>query len=278
MRTPSQPSCRLATNPRNLDCLKFVIGFYAKKLIQFAKHSGFSVYLVSLNRSKLAPMKLNSKLTLLGSITSLLVSPALHADDGAAACSVVDLAEVPELIYCEPDVQIVECFDNFVDCPVSEDFPIRVDLGEWVETGDVDGADLIEPDLVEPDLVEPELVDCELGGQEETTEPEVVICEKGDFLEEGELAVDVEEGGIPLDWLKRGHLENPEVMFQNTAILDGAVPTAFQAASTGAPARELRQDEHASAIEIKAASAQAPIKIEKKETIALVKAGRVFLR
>ena len=218
-------------------------------------------------------MKLKSKLTLLGSVTSLLVSPALHADDGAAACSVANLVEAPELIYCEPDVQIVECFDNLVDCPVPEDFPISVELGEWVETGDVDGADLTEPDLTEPDLV-----DCELGGQEETTEPEVVICEKGEFLEDGELAVDEEEGGIPLDWVKRGHLENPEVMFQNTAMLDGAAPTAFQAASTGAPVRELRQDEHASAIEIKAASAQAPIKVEKKETVALVKAGRVFLR
>lgn len=213
-------------------------------------------------------MKLKSKLTLLGSITSLLVSPALHADDGAAACSVVDLVEAPEPIHCEPDVQISECFENIVTCPMPEVFPISVELGEWVEIGEVDGIELIEPELIEP----------ELGGQEETTEPEVVICEEGEFLEEGELAVDEEEGGIPLDWVKRGHLENPEVMFQNTAMLDGAAPTAFQAASTGASVRELRQDEQASAIEIKAASAQAPIKVEKKETVALVKAGRVFLR
>lgn len=245
-----------------------MIGFDEKKLIQFLQDSGFSVYPASFNRPKLISMKLKSKLTLLGSITSLLVSPALHADDGAAACSVVDLVEAPEPIHCEPDVQISECFENIVTCPMPEVFPISVELGEWVETGDVDGAELIEPELIE----------CELGGQEETTEPEVVICEEGEFLEEGELAVDEEEGGIPLDWVKRGHLENPEMMFQNTAMLDGAAPTAFQAASTGASVRELRQDEHASAIEIKAASAQAPIKVEKKETVALVKAGRVFLR
>jgi hypothetical protein len=245
-----------------------VIGFDEKKLIQFLQDSGFSVYPASFNRPKLISMKLKSKLTLLGSVTSLLVSPALHAADGAAACSVVDLVEAPEPIHCEPDVQISECFENIVTCPMPEVFPISVELGEWVEIGDVDGIELIEP----------ELIDCELRGQEETTEPEVVICEEGEFLEEGELAVDEEEGGIPLDWVKRGHLENPEVMFQNTAMLDGAAPTAFQAASTGAPVRELRQDERASAIEIKAVSAQAPIKVEKKETVALVKAGRVFLR
>ena len=270
-----------------------MIGFDEKKLIQFLQDSGFSVYPASFNRPKLISMKLKSKLTLLGSITSLLVSPALHADDGAAACSVVDLVEAPEPIHCEPDVQISECFENIVTCPMPEVFPISGELGEWVETGDVDGAELIEPELIEPELIEPELIEpeliepeliepelieCELGGQDETTEPEVVICEEGEFLEEGELAVDEEEGGIPLDWVKRGHLENPEMMFQNTAMLDGAAPTAFQAASTGASVRELRQDEHASAIEIKAASAQAPIKVEKKETIALVKAGRVFLR
>lgn len=245
-----------------------MIGFDEKKLIQFLQDSGFSVYPASFNRPKLISMKLKSKLTLLGSITSLLVSPALHADDGAAACSVVDLVEAPQPIHCEPDVQISECFENIVTCPMPEVFPISGELGEWVEIGDVDGAELIEPELIEP----------ELGGQEETTEPEVVICEEGEFLEEGELAVDEEEGGIPLDWVKRGHLENPEAMFQNTAMLDGAAPTAFQAASTGAPVRELRQDEQASAIEIKAVSAQAPIKVEKKETVALVKAGRVFLR
>lgn len=245
-----------------------MIGFDEKKLIQFLQDSGFSVYPASFNRPKLISMKLKSKLTLLGSITSLLVSPALHADDGAAACSVVDLVEAPQPIHCEPDVQISECFENIVICPMPEVFPISGELGEWVEIGDVDGAELIEPELIEP----------ELGGQEETTEPEVVICEEGEFLEEGELAVDEEEGGIPLDWVKRGHLENPEMMFQNTAMLDGAAPTAFQAASTGASVRESRQDEHASAIEIKAASAQAPIKVEKKETVALVKAGRVFLR
>jgi len=76
-------------------------------------------------------------------------------------------------------------------------------------------------------------------------------------------------GEVPIDWVKRGDGDNPEI-FYNMA---GGEAPVFK----GETARELGQDDKAAAIETKGAAA-APIKGEKKEPVALIKKGRVFLR
>jgi hypothetical protein len=82
--------------------------------------------------------------------------------------------------------------------------------------------------------------------------------------------------GVPIDWVKRGgegEVENPEIYYNMAA---GGGPVSAE--SSNASARDLGQDENAAAIETKTNAAAPQIMSEKKEPVALIKKGRVFLR
>ncbi len=120
--------------------------------------------------------------------------------------------------------------------------------------------------------------------EEPAAETDVPADAGGDVVDTGDKGTEVElsdptaeitgsgkdDGAMPIDWVKRGDGVNPDVIFQNTAV--GEAPV-FK----GSTARELGQDDKAAAIDNKSAGA-APMKGEKKEPVALIKKGRVFLR
>ncbi len=131
--------------------------------------------------------------------------------------------------------------------------------------------------------------------QDSETEPEVVICEEApndDGVKGGKDTTDetvteevtddsgaeepvanLEDGeAIPLDWVKRGGGENPEI-FQNMA---GGEAPVFK--NDNAATKELGQNEKATDIESQDAPVAAQINRQKKAPVALVKKGRVFLR
>lgn len=82
------------------------------------------------------------------------------------------------------------------------------------------------------------------------------------------------EGAVPIDWVKRGGGDNPDVMFYNTA---GGEAPVFKG-ETSAVSKELGQDEKGTAIEAGETAVVPQINREKKGPVALIKKGRVFLR
>lgn len=119
--------------------------------------------------------------------------------------------------------------------------------------------------------------------EEPAPETEAPADAGGEVVDSGDKGTEVElsdptpetggsgkdDGAVPIDWVKRGGGDNPEI-FYNMA---GGEAPVFK----GETARELGQDDKAAAIETKGAAA-APIKGEKKQPVALIKKGRVFLR
>jgi len=132
----------------------------------------------------------------------------------------------------------------------------------------------------------------------EVSEPEVVICEE--FIDNGEVVVDekpsdetviddtvvdVEDGGtegevittvedgegVPIDWVKRGGEDNPEIYYN---MIGGDAPV-FKGNTA---AKELGQDEKATAIEAQDTPMVSQVNREKKAPVALIKKGRIFLR
>ena len=85
------------------------------------------------------------------------------------------------------------------------------------------------------------------------------------------------ENEVPIDWLKRGGSNgDPSAILYST--VGNAAPVLEDKASPNAPAREIGQDDKAAAIQTKANAAAPKFLSEKKEPIALIKKGRVFLR
>ncbi len=137
--------------------------------------------------------------------------------------------------------------------------------------------------VVEPAITEE--AETAVSSDETTTDNEVTDTEPdtGEVTDDTDTVTDVEisepigevkdvdkdDGSVPIEWVKRGDGENPEI-FYNMA---GGEAPVFK----GETARELGQDDKAAAIEAKG-SVTAPIKGEKKEPVALIKKGRVFLR
>ncbi|NQW99038.1 hypothetical protein HQ447_00150 [bacterium] len=132
-----------------------------------------------------------------------------------------------------------------------------------------------------PDAAEVQVTEAE---PEVSVYDEVVVNEKStDEVVTGgvteEPVVDIEEGtvevadggAVPLDWVKRGGGENPEI-FYNMA---GGGSPAFKNETS---AKDLGQDEKATDIEAQQAPTVSSVNREKKAPVALVKKGRVFLR
>ncbi|MEO5913697.1 MAG: hypothetical protein ABIS50_05660 [Luteolibacter sp.] len=106
---------------------------------------------------------------------------------------------------------------------------------------------------------------------------DVVVDDKPGDVKDGDTAVEVtetaEDGGtVPIDWVKRGGGDNPDVMFYNMA---GGEAPVFKGETAG---KELGQDEKATDIEAHDAPVVPQINREKKVPVALIKKGRVFLR
>jgi hypothetical protein len=100
--------------------------------------------------------------------------------------------------------------------------------------------------------------------------------DKGAETEPGEVTANGKgEGTVPIDWVKRGGGDNPDVIFYNMA---GGGQPVFKGETTTALSRELGQDDKAAAIDTKGNPVAPQIKAEKKEPVALIKKGRVFLR
>ncbi|MES2657694.1 MAG: hypothetical protein V4689_03695 [Verrucomicrobiota bacterium] len=178
-------------------------------------------------------MKLQSKLTLIGSVAALATSPlALANKEGAAKPEATEVQDAePEVIICEEGPDSGE---------VVVDEPSDVEEGTDEPTDET--------------VIDDTVVDVEDGGSD------------------GEVTTTGEEGeGIPLDWVKRGGGDNPEI-FQNMA---GGEAPVFKGETAG---KELGQDEKATAIEAQDAPVVSQVNREKKVPVALIKKGRVFLR
>ena len=116
---------------------------------------------------------------------------------------------------------------------------------------------------------------------EGSAEPEIVICDRGkdvdiEVVDEGEVVELVDPaicemtGGPEVQRGEDKGLENPDVIFQNTAVDLPGTPVTKAEAGFGS-------DERAAAIQAKSA-AMSPVKKDKKGPVALIKKGRVFLR
>ena len=100
---------------------------------------------------------------------------------------------------------------------------------------------------------------------------ETVDDKTTDVANEGEVT---DEGSVvPIDWVKRGGGDNPEI-YQN--MVGGEAPVFKE--ETTSVAKELGQDEKAADIESKETSGAPLIERAKKGPVALLKKGRVFLR
>lgn len=182
---------------------------------------------------------MKSKLIAIGSVAALLASPLALADKSAEGPAVCGVAEEGAEGAAGDEV--------IVDPIVGDDEVVQITL--------------VEGELTEGEVIE--------GEVEITSEGEIEdgpVCDKDPVV--------TEDGEVPIDWVKRGdsELENPEVIFQNTAF-DGGTETPV---ATKADI-ELGQDDKAAVIEGNGPAA-AQVKHEKKGPVALVKKGRVFLR
>jgi len=116
-----------------------------------------------------------------------------------------------------------------------------------------------------------EVTHCEKDVDGEVTDPDADLV-----VRDGEDSVaTLNDSGVPIDWVKRDGGDNPEIL-SNMAGGDG--PAIEKAEASSVLSRELGQDDKAAAIEAKGNSVTPLIKGVKKETQALVKKGRVFLR
>ena len=193
-------------------------------------------------------MKFQSKLTLIGSMAALVASPiAFAGKDGGKASAAVEEAADPAPV------------DNDEVITVEDDVPVD------------DGA--AEPDHGGKGGQDEEVTDGNDGEAKDgdVVDEDVELSDPGD----SETVEDGGDGAVPIDWVKRGGVENPDVMFFNTA--GGPSAPVFKE-DTSALARELGKDDKAAAIDTKDNAVSPQIKGEKKAPVALIKKGRVFLR
>jgi hypothetical protein len=203
--------------------------------------------------TKTKPMKIPST-PAFAALAAFTAMPAAFAQDTAEPV-------LPEVAIC-PEITLIE-EPVIIVCPGLDGSEETVDL---------------EVEITEPTGKEEEIAN------EEVTDGEVV-----DITEDGEGIVTIggwPEGGVPIEWIKRGggELDNPDVIFYSMAggpVLQNVTGGASQEAgsSTGsAAARVLNQGETASDIENKVTNEAGVAKVAKKSTVAIVKEGRVFLR
>lgn len=181
---------------------------------------------------------MKSKLIAIGSVAALLASPLAMADKSAEGPAVCGVAE--EGAEGTPGDEVL------IDPIVGEDEVVEITLVEGEEGEVIEVTEVTDGEVFE-------------GEGKPVCDKDPAVCE---------------EGQVPIDWVKRGEgeLENPDVIFQNTAV--GGAEGAPLAAKGDI---ELGQDDKAAVIEGKGTAA-AQVKREKKGPVALVKKGRVFLR
>lgn len=196
-------------------------------------------------------MKIHTKLTFLGTFAILSSSPLVLANKAApdAAAAAATAATVTT------DTTVVE------PAIVKEGTVSGTDAGVIVKENTDTGT------KVEVTPTEGEVIDTTKDGgiTGEVTHPvDPVVIENHTG----------EETPVPLDWIKRTNLENPDVIFYNMA---GGPAPVFKN-ETSPIAKQIGPDGKATAIEGKENSGASPLNREKKGPVALVKKGRVFLR
>jgi hypothetical protein len=225
------------------------------------------------------PMKIPST-TAFAALAAFTAMPAAFAQDTAEPV-------LPEVSICD----IFPCEEILIEEPVIIVCP---GVDESLETFDpiVENE---EPTGKEEEIANEEFTEEEFTGEteeefvedstEEVTDGEVVEV----VSEDGEGIVTIggwPDGGVPIEWIKRGggELDNPDVIFYSMAggpVLQNVTGGASQEAGSStdsAAARVLNQGETASDIENKVTSGAGVAKVAKKSTVAIVKEGRVFLR
>ncbi len=186
-------------------------------------------------------MKIHAKLTFLGSLAILSTSPLALAHKGVRHAVTL---EAPTADVTDP--------------ATSE--PVVVDGNTTDTTDPVDGTDAGKPDdgKTDGEVTGPK----DDGTDVSVTDPGTPEDTTGDGTT------------VPLDWVKRGVGDNPDVIFYNMA--GGPLPV-FKG-ETSPVAKQIGPDGKATAIEGKENCVVPQISHEKKGAVALVKQGHVFLR
>lgn len=187
-------------------------------------------------------MKLTRSILMAGSIVTLATVPAALAGGGKGADAAPAVEETTEV----PADEVVVEDEVVVDEGAAGDDAV-------VDDGEVTG--------------EPEIAICDRG-----KDVDIEVVSDGEPTETVDPAVCEMTGGPEVQRGEDGGLENPDVIFQTTA-LDGAgadVPVAKPESGFGS-------DERAADIQKKSAG-MGDVKKQKKGPVALVKQGRVFLR
>jgi len=179
------------------------------------------------------------------------------------ASSIVTLASVPSALAGggkgEAATAVEEATEAPVDDVIVED-EVVADEGEMIEdtvTEDGDGA------------TEPEIVICDRGKH---VESDTEVVSEGEPTELVDPAVCEMTGNPEVQRDGDKGLENPDVIFQNTAVELRNTGSLVSKAEAG-----FASDERAASIDTKSA-ATSQVKKEKKGPVALIKKGRVFLR
>ncbi len=235
------------------------------------------------------PMKIPSTTTF-AALVALTAHPAAFAQDAAEAVS-------PEVSICIelPAEEILTEEPVIIVCPGLDEGWVSVDPIVEIEEPTGKEEEFTEEEFTEEEFTEEEFTEEEFTGEteEEFVEDSTEEVSDGEVVEinpeEGEWIATIAEwqdGGVPIEWVKRGggELDNPDVIFYSMAggpvlqnMAGGSSPAAEQ--STGSTAtRVLNQGETAAEIENSAAGGAGVEKAAKKPTVAIVKQGRVFLR
>jgi len=225
-------------------------------------------------------MNTQLKISTVISIAALAAGPLAFAENTAPTTPEIAICEAaPEIAVCPEPYIFPEAPEVCVIPPPTEaeDPTGRIHIDPMVE-------ELVEP-IAGPEIDSPTEIDSSEGGDGEVSENEVV--DSSDPSTETEASVSVEgdtvvtcgEHEVPIEWLKRDAGDgDPSVMYYSMA--DGSAPVPVNKEVPGALARELGQDDKAAAIQTKATTTTTAPKIlsDKKEPVALIKKGRVFLR
>jgi hypothetical protein len=196
-------------------------------------------------------MKIRTKFTILGSL-AVLATASIAAGDEVAV---------------EPDIAI--CPFDFKEEPV-----IIICPGFEVEEG-VSIDPVIIDEIGEGTFVEEEIfVEEETIAEEEVTDGEVVEVTTGGKEVDSEVVYDGGEFVVPLDWIKRGGGDNPEIYY---SVTNFGGPELTPRSETPTIARQIGLDNKATGIERKE-NAVFKANREKKGPVAFVKEDRVFLR
>jgi hypothetical protein len=138
-------------------------------------------------------------------------------------------------------------------------------------------ADCDLPLAITVELAEPEIIQCEAAPEMPSDKPEIITVDEPEEGVEvtGEPDVTEEVTEIPLDWIKRGDGENPDVIFYNMA----GGPAANGEGGGVTQAATLTQQDEQTTVVAKPEKAVTPqVEREKSGPVALVNEGRVFLR